>query len=162
MFYSVGILRTSSLGGSISNDTERTALRRQGDDPGHTEVLQQRAGSQNIKNWLLIEENKISQVKKFSTLLCTGRCKSLGSLKSFLWYASQLPGASILCFHILSSSGLTVGSGCSLMADRWQILFFLIYFRFSGSHRWAVITDDWHPCLLIWWEIFLFSNLIWK
>ena len=49
MFYLVGILRTSSLGGSISNDPERTALRRQGDDLGQTEVLQQRAGSQNIK-----------------------------------------------------------------------------------------------------------------
>ena len=31
-----------------------------------------------------------------------GRCKSLGSLKSFLWYASRLYGASILCFQILS------------------------------------------------------------
>ena len=49
MFYSVGIFRTSSLGGSISNDPERTALRRQGDEPGHIEVLQQMAGSQNIK-----------------------------------------------------------------------------------------------------------------
>ena len=40
------------------------------------------------------------------------RCKSLKSLKSFLSYASQLSGASIL-----SSSGLPVGSGCSLMAS---------------------------------------------
>ena len=42
------------------------------------------------------------QVKEFSTFLCVGRCKTLGSLKSFLLYASQLSGASILCFHILS------------------------------------------------------------
>ena len=34
-----------------------------------------------------------------------GRCKSLGSLKSFLWYALELSGASILCFHILSFLG---------------------------------------------------------
>ena len=33
---------------------------------------------------------------------CMGRCKSLGSLKSFLWYAPQLAGTSILYFHILS------------------------------------------------------------
>ena len=31
MFYVVGIFRTSSLGGSISNNPERTALRRQGE-----------------------------------------------------------------------------------------------------------------------------------
>ena len=75
MFYLVGILRTSSLGGSISNDPERTALRRQGDDPGQTEVLQQRAGSQNIKWLLLIKENQIFQVKEFSAFLCMGRHK---------------------------------------------------------------------------------------
>ena len=41
-----------------------------------------------------------------------GRWKSLGTLKSFLWYIPQLSGASILCFHILSSlraHHLTVG-----------------------------------------------------
>ena len=31
-----------------------------------------------------------------------GRRRSLGSLKSFLWYAPQLSGTSVLCFHILS------------------------------------------------------------
>ena len=39
---------------------------------------------------LLIKENPISQVKEFSAFLCMGRCKSLGSLKSFLWQAPQL------------------------------------------------------------------------
>ena len=33
------------------------------------------------------------QVKEFSILLCTGRCKSLGLLKSFLSYTSQLSKA---------------------------------------------------------------------
>ena len=68
-----------------------------------------------------------------------GRFKSLGSLKSFLWYAPQLSGASVLCFPILSPlrvhrwgeavvpdclmvgilfpssvpSGLTIRGGCS-------------------------------------------------
>ena len=37
-------------------------------------------------------------MKEFSAFLCMGGCKSLGSLKSFLSYASQLSGASILCF----------------------------------------------------------------
>ena len=75
--YSVRSFRTSSLGGSNSNNPERIALRRQGG------VLQQRAGSQNIKSLLVIKENQISQVKEFSALLYMGRCKSLGQIKSF-------------------------------------------------------------------------------
>ena len=102
MFYSAGIFRTSSLGGSISSNPERTAPRRQGGKPGYIEVLQQRAGSPNVKRLLLIKENQVSQVKEFSIFLCMGRCKSLGSLKSFLWCAPEVSGASILCFHILS------------------------------------------------------------
>ena len=42
-------------------------------EPGYTEVLQQRAGSLNIKTQLLIKENQISQVKEFSALLYMGR-----------------------------------------------------------------------------------------
>ena len=103
----MGNFRTSSLGVSISSNPERTALRRRrwgGAVWGasYIEVLQERAGSLNIKRLLLIKGNHISQVKEFSAFLCMGRCKSLGSLKSFLWYAPQLSGASILCFHTLS------------------------------------------------------------
>ena len=105
-----GILRTLGLGDSISKDYERTALRRQGEQPGYIEALQQRASSLDIKILLLIKENQIflNQVKEFS-VLCMGRCKNLGSLKLFLSYASQLSGAS--AFHILSSFGLTIGNG---------------------------------------------------
>ena len=81
-----GNFRDLSPGGSISRKPERTTPRKWEEEPGYTEVLQQRAGSQNIKNWLLIEENKISQVKKFSTFLCVGRYKHVGSLKSSLRY----------------------------------------------------------------------------
>ena len=45
-----------------------------------------------------------------------GRCKSLGSLKSFLWYAPQLSGASILCFHILSFLRVHSWGGYNVMA----------------------------------------------
>ena len=86
MFYSVGSFRTSS-------NPERTALRRQGEEPGYTEVLQQRAGSLNIKRLLLSKENQISQVKEFSTLL------RMGSLKSCYWYAPQLSGTDFLFSH---------------------------------------------------------------
>ena len=41
------------------------------------------------------------QVKECSAFLCMGRCKSLGLLKSSLWYASQLFVTSIPCFRIL-------------------------------------------------------------
>ena len=81
------------------------------------------------------------------------RYKSLGSLKSFLWNASQLSGASFGCFNLLSftSSGLTIGSGCSLigsgcslMAARYH-LFFLSWVP-SGLTRSpsvvAAIADD--------------------
>ena len=93
--------------------------------PDYTEVLQQRAGRLNIKRLLLIKENQITQVKAFSSFLCNGRCKGLGSLKSLLSYTPQLSMVSILCFHILSflSSELTVGSDCSLMAARWKAFF---------------------------------------
>ena len=77
MFYVVGIFRTLGLGDSISNDYERTALRRQEEQPGYTEALQQRASSLNIKRLLFIKENQISQVKEFSNFLFMGRCKSL-------------------------------------------------------------------------------------
>ena len=80
MFYSVGIFRTSSLGGSISSNPERTALRRREEEPGCTEVLRQRAASLNIKRLLIIKENQISQVKEFSTFLCMGMASLIAQL----------------------------------------------------------------------------------
>ena len=105
IFFSSGIFRTSSLEGSISSYPVSPSLRKWGGEWGYIGVFQGRAGSQNIKRLLLIKENQKSQVKKFSTFLCIGRCKSLGSLKLFLSYAAQLSGASILCFQVLSSPG---------------------------------------------------------
>ena len=64
------------------------------------------------------QTQQTSQVKEFSAFLCMGRCKSLGSLKSFLSYASQLSGASIFWFSVL-----TLGSSHSLTAVGSQVLF---------------------------------------
>ena len=50
MFYLVGIFRILSQGDGILSDPERTALRRRGEEPGYTEVFQQRAGSLNSKS----------------------------------------------------------------------------------------------------------------
>ena len=49
IFYSVGIFRTPSPEDGILSNPERTAPRRHGKEPGYSEVLQQRAGSLNIK-----------------------------------------------------------------------------------------------------------------
>ena len=43
MFYLTGIFRTSSLGDSISSNLERIIMKRQGEETGYMEVLQQRA-----------------------------------------------------------------------------------------------------------------------
>ena len=51
-FYSMGMFETSSPGDSTSSNPERTALRRGGKEPGYIEVLQQKAGSLNIKKLL--------------------------------------------------------------------------------------------------------------
>ena len=87
--------------------------------------LQQRAGSLNIKILLLIMENQISQLKEFYTFLCMGRCKSLGSLKSFLSYASLLSEATILTF--LSPAQAPQGSPWEVAGGCYeqQIFFFL-------------------------------------
>ena len=69
----LGSFRTSSPGESISGNPETTALRRQEEEPGDTEALQQRAGGLNIKRLLLIKENQINpQVKEFSAFLYMG------------------------------------------------------------------------------------------
>ena len=70
-----------------------------------------------------MKENQISQVKEFRVLLCMGRCKSLGSLKSFPSYASQLRGQYPVFFTSLAPLGLRVGNGCNLMSDRLQVFF---------------------------------------
>ena len=53
----VGIVKTSSVRDSISSNVERTLRRRQGEEPGYIEGLQQRAGRLNIKRVLRIKEN---------------------------------------------------------------------------------------------------------
>ena len=129
MFYLVEIFRDSSPGDSISSSSERI-LR----SLGKKSYRNFATISLNVKRLLLIKENQISQVKEFSTFLYMGRCRSLGSLKSFLWYAPQLSEARILCFHILSS----------LKAHQLML---------EGYNHWWL----WHPYLLTWQEIPHFS-----
>ena len=94
------------------------------------------------KRLLWIKENQIFQVKEFGIFM--GRCKSLGSVKSFLSYASQLLGPVPCDFSHLEFFRLLVGSGCSLMADRSQVFFFFLS-DLEGWNSWWL----WHPCLLV-------------
>ena len=68
MFYSAEIFRTSCLGGSISSNPERTALRRRGGEPGYTEVVQQRAGSLKVK-MLLLKKTRYPKLRNLA-LFC--------------------------------------------------------------------------------------------
>ena len=62
----------------------------------------------------MIKENQVSQVKAFSARLCVGRCRHLGSWKSFHSHASQLSGARILLLDFITS---LVPIGASLVAQ---------------------------------------------
>ena len=94
-----------------------------------------RAGSRN-KTLPLIKENKISQVKKFSTFLCMGRCKSPSSLKLFLWYAPQLSGTSILCFLILSLLKVHGQEWLQQLTARWRASCFYPEFPHGSTSGW--------------------------
>ena len=106
LFYLADFLRTSSLGRSISDNTEKIVLKGQGEGSRIYRVFcNKRLGNQNIKRLLLIKADQTSQVNAFRAFLCVGGCKRLGSLESSLSQASQPSWPSILCFRILSCLG---------------------------------------------------------
>ena len=67
---------------------------------GYIGVLQPSAGRMNIRRSPLIKETRYVKLRNLALLLCMGRC-SLGSLRSFLSYASRLFETNIPCFHTL-------------------------------------------------------------
>lgn len=75
------IFRTSSLGGSLSNNPARTenCSKEVHRELGHIKVLQQKIGNQEHQRLLLMKESQISQIKEFSAFHM-GRCTTLGSL----------------------------------------------------------------------------------
>ena len=77
--------------------------------------------------------------------------------------SSALWNLNFFVFTFWVSSGITIGSGCSLMTPRWQVLF--PFWVPSGltclTLVVATIADDYDVLhLLIWQEIFHFSKLI--
>ena len=114
-------------------------------------LLNIQAGNLNIKRSLLIKENQISHIKGFATLfffttlLCKGRCKYLGLLKSFLSYTSQLSVDQILIIHILNSS-FTVRGG---RYGRWLTLTLsCIPLSSSVLTREEVADDCWRASII--------------
>ena len=98
--YSEDNLRTS--GDIISNNPKKTLPRRWREEPGCVGVLQQRAGSLNVKRLLLIKENSYLKLKNLEFFYVREIARVLGSLKSILWSAPQISGASVLYLSILS------------------------------------------------------------
>ena len=62
----MGIFRTSSREDTVSNDPERIALRRWGEESCYIEVLQQRASSWNIKKRLLLFKTRYPKLRDFA------------------------------------------------------------------------------------------------
>ena len=155
MFYSVGSFRTSSLGVSISSRLERTALRRWGEESGYVGVCNKGQVVWTSKLFGGIKENQLPQVKEFSTFLYMGRCKGLGSLKSVLFiYISAIWGP-VSCnfshpeFFRSPCREWLYPDGCWITQARFYFTSVL-----EGWDCWWL----WHPCLLIWQEIFHFSD----
>ena len=72
-----------------------------------------------------------------------GRCKCVGSLNHSLYTHLSYLGPVSCVFTSWVSSGLTRGSGCSLMAAKWQVFFpSWVSSGFTGSHWKAAIADD--------------------
>ena len=145
MFYLVGIFRTSSPGDSISNNPERTAPRRWGQVGGAESQVTQKfetkgRQSEHQKVFLWSKENQVFGTFPFSMY---GKRQESGLTGIIPFVCISAIWANIPCF----SSVLTVGSGCSLMAARSQVLFcFLVplraqKFTFGGSKLLMTVTS---------------------
>ena len=111
---------------SFWSNPEKIAPRRWEGEPGYIEILQQKAGSLNIKRLLSFKENQITQVKEYIYFLYVEDVRGWANWNySFDIHLSYQ--ASILWMNILSSSGLTltVGRGLSLREAGWQAFSFL-------------------------------------
>ena len=116
---------------------------------GYIGIFQQRAGIRN-KRWLLIKEKQISQVKELALFYVweDGRVWTHWnhSFDTHLSYSGLVSCA-------FTSSGLTVRSGCGLMAARWQVFCFLPEFpQGSPAHPWRWL----HIHILLSFHFFFF------
>ena len=113
MFYLMDKTENLSPRDAASQIARRDCSKEGREEPGYLGVFATKTRQSDIKRLLFIKENQIAQVKEFSTFLCMWRCKSLGSLKSFLWHAPQFSGACVLLFSILSPLRVHSWRDCS-------------------------------------------------
>ena len=160
MPYSAGIL------GLVAQETASQVTLREllwGDKaryPGDIEVLQQRTCSLNIKRFLL----RKMRYPKLSNLALFYEWED-----SRVWAQWNLPfdmflsylGPVSCAFPSWASSGLTIGSGCSLVIARWLVFFPPgVSSELTSLHWRAAIADDRDIlCILIWQAIFHLSIL---
>ena len=92
-------------------------------------------GKSKILLW--IRENQTPQVNELNTFLCMGRCRSLGSVTSSLWWHLSLSATSALCFPALSLLRVHLVSSCGgCWLDSWQPVCILSSLR---AHRWGAV-----------------------
>ena len=96
---------------------------------------------------------------------CMRRCKSLGSLKSFLWCVPQLSRASILCFLILTLLRVHCwGTGVAAVADGLMVGILFLSCVPSGLTIDMAVTWCFDGCsilcLLIWQAIFFIHSML--
>ena len=146
MFYLADILRTSSLGDSISDNAEKTVPKRHVREPGYIVFffLNKSPGSLNIKRWQLIKETRHLELRNLALFLCIGRKQESGltdvipwlctpatwnqyplfsHIRSFLWVHCQGGSSGWLLDGLGSSLGLhlesfqgSLAGGCNVMA----------------------------------------------
>ena len=154
MFYSVGMFRMSNPTNSISSNPERRALGRRREELGHTEVLQQRAGSLNVE-MLLLKKTRYFRLRKL-VFFCVWEDARVWAH----WNKISFTFISAIRASILSSLGAHLREG--LQSDGCQTddmllpkcLSTLQLTRNGCSHWWLAC-----PCLLTWQPVFHFSPL---
>ena len=145
-FY-LGSNEDCSLGDNISANSEKLLWGGKGRSREIQEFCNIEQVIGNVKRLLLNKENQIFQVKEFSAFLCMGRCKSLGSLKSFLWYAPQLSGASIQCILLILSL---------LGVHMWEWGGWSVWWLDGGHSAPSWVSGG---CSGWWWQLPLFTDM---
>ena len=162
MLYSRDILQTSSPGPSISDHSDCSKEARQG--ARICRSFATKTGGWNIKRWLLIKENQMSQVKQFSTFLCMGGYRSPGSLKSFLWWeTSAIWGQYPAFLHPESPQHVQLGEGVPQWLRVWQWAHHLSPSWVPAGLTVGAAVMRWFDgcnllCLLIWQATFFVHN----
>ena len=110
----MGIFRTLSLGNCISNNPERTILRKWGEEPGNVEVFNTGQVIWTSRDYCELKKNWYLKLRNLVLFYAWEHVRIwVHWYHSFHRHLYSLEPVSCV-FHILSSSVLTVGSGCSL------------------------------------------------